>query len=253
MTRGLGRRAGRDRAAGGGRPRRSSRRTRPTRISPACSTRRRPSSASPATDRRLARAVHLSLAPRQPARAALRRGSIGARAARVVLAAAASCARRTRTRAPLLLLGADSYGRDVFTPAAVRRAHVARPRARPRRSARCSSARRSAASPATPAARLDDVLMRATDFVMVLPAIYVALALRVGAAARAHRAAGVRAARRDLRGRRRAVRRARRARDRAVRAPARLRGRRAGARRERSARCSSGTCCRRRAASSPSR
>jgi peptide/nickel transport system permease protein len=79
--------------------------------------------------------------------------------------------------APLLLLGADSYGRDVFTRLVF-------------------GARTSLGLAATAAlgavivgASLggiagfaggvtDDVLMRATDFVMVLPAIYVALALR---------------------------------------------------------------------------
>jgi peptide/nickel transport system permease protein len=79
--------------------------------------------------------------------------------------------------APLLLLGADSYGRDVFTRLVF-------------------GARTSLGLAATAAlgamivgASLggiagfaggvtDDMLMRATDFVMVLPAIYVALALR---------------------------------------------------------------------------
>ncbi len=79
--------------------------------------------------------------------------------------------------APLLLLGADSYGRDVFT--------------------RLLFGARTSLSLAVTAAlgamllgaslggvagfaggAVDDVLMRATDFVMVLPAIYVALALR---------------------------------------------------------------------------
>jgi len=79
--------------------------------------------------------------------------------------------------APLLLLGADSYGRDVFT--------------------RLLFGARTSLGLALTAAfgamivgallggvagftggPLDDLLMRATDFVMVLPAIYVALALR---------------------------------------------------------------------------
>jgi peptide/nickel transport system permease protein len=78
---------------------------------------------------------------------------------------------------PLLLLGADSYGRDVF--------------------ARLLFGARTSLALAVTAAlgamlvgaslgglagftggALDDVLMRTTDFVMVLPAIYVALALR---------------------------------------------------------------------------
>jgi peptide/nickel transport system permease protein len=79
--------------------------------------------------------------------------------------------------APLLLLGADSYGRDVF--------------------ARLLYGARTSLGLAATAAlgamligaslgglagfaggTLDDVLMRSTDFVMVLPTIYVALALR---------------------------------------------------------------------------
>src|SRR5476651_69710 len=79
--------------------------------------------------------------------------------------------------APLLLLGADSYGRDVFT--------------------RLLFGARTSLGLAVTAALaamlvgtlvggvagfaggvLDDVLMRAADFVMVLPAMYVALALR---------------------------------------------------------------------------
>jgi peptide/nickel transport system permease protein len=79
--------------------------------------------------------------------------------------------------APLLLLGADSFGRDVF--------------------ARLAFGARLSLGLAVTAAlgamllgaifgtvagyysgALDDVLMRATDFVMVLPAMYVALALR---------------------------------------------------------------------------
>ncbi len=79
--------------------------------------------------------------------------------------------------APLLLLGADSYGRDVFT--------------------RLLFGARTSLGLAVTAAlgamllgaslgglagfaggALDDVLMRGTDFVMVLPAIYVTLALR---------------------------------------------------------------------------
>jgi peptide/nickel transport system permease protein len=80
-------------------------------------------------------------------------------------------------RAPLLLLGADSYGRDVF--------------------ARLLFGARTSLGLAVTAAlgamlvgaslggvagfaggALDDALMRVTDFVMVLPTIYVALALR---------------------------------------------------------------------------
>jgi peptide/nickel transport system permease protein len=81
------------------------------------------------------------------------------------------------TAAPLLLLGADSYGRDVFTRLLF--------------GARTSLALALTAALGALAAgaafggiagyaggAIDDVLMRLTDFVMVLPAIYVALALR---------------------------------------------------------------------------
>ena len=59
---------------------------------------------------------------------------------------------------------------------------------------------------------LDEVLMRASDFVMVLPAIYVALALRSVLPLVLGAGTGLRAARGHLRGRRRAVHRARRSR-----------------------------------------
>ena len=79
---------------------------------------------------------------------------------------------------PLLLLGADGFGRDTFSRLLYGARASLGAGGRSPRSARCSSARSSAASPATPAARSIDVLSRFTDFVLVLPAIYVALALR---------------------------------------------------------------------------
>jgi peptide/nickel transport system permease protein len=101
------------------------------------------------------------------------------RSARVPLAwfSGGHVVRSSRDDAPLLLLGADSYGRDVFT--------------------RLLFGARTSLGLALTAAlgamlvgasfgglagfaggAVDEVLMRATDFVMVLPAIYVALALR---------------------------------------------------------------------------
>ena len=155
-------------------------------------------------------------------------------------------------RMPLLLLGSDSYGRDVFSrllygarislglslTAARGRAPLRRARRRDRR-LRGRAGRRSAD------AHLGLRHRPAGDV------------RRAGAArrcsARAPAVRSVRAPHRHLRRRRRAVRRARRPRDRAIGKAARLRR----SRRSRSARatraCWCGTCCRRRAASSPSR
>ena len=79
--------------------------------------------------------------------------------------------------APLLLLGADSYGRDVFA----RLAFGARLSLGLAVAAALGAMLVGASAGAVAGyygGVLDDVLMRTTDFVMVLPAMYVALALR---------------------------------------------------------------------------
>ena len=79
--------------------------------------------------------------------------------------------------APLLLLGADSYGRDVFT----RLLFGARTSLGLALTAALGAMLVGASLGGVAGfagGALDDVLMRATDFVMVLPTIYVALALR---------------------------------------------------------------------------
>jgi peptide/nickel transport system permease protein len=79
--------------------------------------------------------------------------------------------------APLLLLGADSYGRDVFT----RLLFGARTSLGLAVTAAFGAMILGAAIGGVAGfsgGAVDELLMRATDFVMVLPAIYVALALR---------------------------------------------------------------------------
>jgi peptide/nickel transport system permease protein len=79
--------------------------------------------------------------------------------------------------APLLLLGADSYGRDVFTRLIFgARTSLALAMLAAFGAMLIGVAMGGVAGFAGGA--LDDVLMRSTDFVMVLPTIYVALALR---------------------------------------------------------------------------
>ena len=199
----------------------------------------------------VAASVHLSVGPRQPARTAIRGRSVVARSAPLVQRRAPASARPTPLRAPLLWLGADSYGRDVFS----RLLHGARLSLGLALLASLGAMVLGAAvgaSPATWAARWTMLLMRASDFVLVLPAMYVALALRSVMPLVLTPGTVLRAAARDLRRRRRAVLLARRARHRPHRARARLRGGGAVARRQPRRACSCGICCRRRAGSSPS-
>lgn len=79
--------------------------------------------------------------------------------------------------APLMLLGADSFGRDVFS----RLLYGARASLGVAFAAALGAMLLGATIGGVAGyagGALDDVLMRATDFVMVLPAMYVALALR---------------------------------------------------------------------------
>jgi peptide/nickel transport system permease protein len=81
------------------------------------------------------------------------------------------------TRAPLLLLGADSYGRDVFSRLLFgARTSLALALASALGAMILGAAAGGVAGYA--GGLLDDALMRTSDFVMVLPAMYVALALR---------------------------------------------------------------------------
>ncbi len=81
------------------------------------------------------------------------------------------------SRAPLLWLGADGYGRDVFS----RVLHGARLSLGLAVLASLGAMALGTAAGAVAGyvgGTLDDILMRASDFVLVLPAMYVALALR---------------------------------------------------------------------------
>jgi peptide/nickel transport system permease protein len=85
--------------------------------------------------------------------------------------------RSSSDAAPLLLLGADSYGRDVLTRLLFgARTSLALAIASALGAMLLGVSLGAVAGFA--GGSVDDLLMRATDFVMVLPAIYVALALR---------------------------------------------------------------------------
>ena len=101
------------------------------------------------------------------------------RSARVPLAwfSGGHLVRSSSSAAPLLLLGADSYGHDVFT----RLLFGARTSLGLALTAALGAVLLGAALGSIAGfagGALDEVLMRATDFVMVLPALYVTLALR---------------------------------------------------------------------------
>lgn len=81
------------------------------------------------------------------------------------------------SRAPLLLLGADSYGRDVFSRLLFG-ARVSLGLAGVAALGAMLLGASIGAVAGYAGGALDDLLMRMTDFVMVLPAMYVALALR---------------------------------------------------------------------------
>jgi len=85
--------------------------------------------------------------------------------------------RSSNDEAPLLLLGADNYGRDVFTRLIFGARTSLALAIASAFGAMFIGVSLGAAAGFTGGA-VDEILMRATDFVMVLPAIYVALALR---------------------------------------------------------------------------
>ena len=177
--------------------------------------------------RAVARAVCLSRPPRRPARAALRGGPGAPRAARVVLARRRGRRQGDGQRRPVAAARRRQLGRDVFArlvygarlSLAVALAGHAR-RAAHRHARRRRGRRRRAAL-------ADEALMRLSDFVLVLPAMYVVLALRAALPLVLPAAPGVRARRGHPRAGRLADRRARRARHCRRRARARLRAGRA--------------------------
>jgi peptide/nickel transport system permease protein len=85
--------------------------------------------------------------------------------------------RSSNDEAPLLLLGADNYGRDVFTRLIFGARTSLALAIASALGAMFVGVSLGAAAGFTGGA-VDELLMRASDFVMVLPAIYVALALR---------------------------------------------------------------------------
>ena len=97
-------------------------------------------------------------------------------------AAALVCRRNARDRRPrgrraLLLLGADGYGRDLFSRL-VHGARLTLALALLSTLGATLLGRCSGRLGAMPGGRLDALLMRSSEFILVLPAIYVVLALR---------------------------------------------------------------------------
>ena len=126
--------------------------------------------------------------------------------------------------APLLILGADSFGRDVFSRLLFGARTSLSLSIASAVAALCAGALIGSIAGFSGGA-VDQVLMRLSDLVLLLPAVYVALALRAVHAAGAAASDGLFAPHCDLRGGRRAVHCPRRSRDRPERTRARLRRR----------------------------
>ncbi len=144
---------------------------------PTARSRRRCRFASIDADGRLARAVRLSHPPRRQAGAAVRGGPGAPRPDRVVLARRRGAGER-RADAGRGCRWAPTDRAATCSRASSTARGCRWPSRSPPRSARCSSARSSAARPGAAGGVADEVLMRLSDFVVVLPAMYVVLSLR---------------------------------------------------------------------------